>query len=138
MSISLNRMKESILRLLAHLYPLSLLKSINYCLDVILSYKFATKLNACGNGSRFGHIEFSIGHEHIRVGENTIFHSHLFLTAWGKKNDKSIKISIGDGCSIGAYCHISAFNYISIGNNVLIGKWVSIIDNNHGKTNMAF
>ena len=80
-----------------------------------------------------GGAEFMNGHRHICVGENTVFLPHLFLTSWGADDD-SAKISIGSHCSIGAYCHISAHNGITIGDNVLIGKWVSIVDNDHGKT----
>lgn len=89
---------------------------------------------ACGKGTRFGKVEYLTGHQHIQIGQNTIFLPHLFLTAWGEHDD-SIKISIGGYCSIGAYCHISTYNKGSIGNHVLIGKWVSIVDNDHGETN---
>lgn len=127
-------MKDLVYSLLAVLYPHGLFQKIAYFLNVILSYKIASKLESCGNGTRFSKVEFSTGLSKICVGSNTVFLPHLFLTAWGNGNKK---ICIGDNCSIGAYCHISAFNHISIGNNVLIGKWVSIVDNNHGFTDYA-
>lgn len=127
-------MKEIFFRFFARLYPQALLDKVAYYKSVVLSYKFASKLAACGKGTRFSHIEFATGHRHISVGSDTIFLPHLFLTAWGNE-DNSIKLSIGNHCSIGAYCHISAFNHISIGNHVLIGKWGSIVDNDHGTTN---
>lgn len=89
---------------------------------------------ACGKGTRFGKVEYLTGHQHIQIGQNTIFLPHLFLTAWSEHDD-SIKISIGGYCSIGAYCHISTYNKGSIENHVLTGKWVSIVDNDHGETN---
>lgn len=123
-------MKDLVYSLLALLYPHGLFQKFAYYLNVILSYKIASKLGSCGNGTRFSKVEFSMGLSKICVGSNTVFLPHLFLTAWGDNK----KIRIGDNCSIGAYCHISAANTINIGNNVLIGKWVSIVDNNHGWT----
>ena len=126
-------MKETIFRVLAFLYPERFFEKMNYYKNVIYSYKFASKLATCGKGTRFSHIEFATGLNSVSVGSETIFLPHLFLTTWGGGNGV-VKLSIGSHCSIGAYCHISAFNYISIGNHVLIGKWVSIVDNDHGKT----
>lgn len=125
-------MKDFVYSLLALLYPHGLFQKFAYYLNVILSYKIASELESCGNGTRFSKVDFSMGLSKICVGSNTVFLPHLFLTAWGDGNKK---IRIGDNCSIGAYCHISAYNKVSIGNHVLIGKWVSIVDNDHGETN---
>lgn len=46
------------------------------------------------------------------------------------------EIIIGNNVSLGAYNHISAINSIKIGNGVLTGKWVTIVDNFHGDTNL--
>ena len=46
------------------------------------------------------------------------------------------EIIIGNNVSLGAYNHISAINSIKIGNGVLTGKWVTIVDNSHGNTNL--
>ena len=124
-------MKNSLLRMLAWLYPASFIDKMGYYATVLRSYKIASKLKACGRGTRFGEVEYLTGHRHISVGDDTIFLPHLFLTSWG---GDSAKISIGSHCSFGAYCHISAYTGITIGDNVLIGKWVSIVDNDHGKT----
>lgn len=132
MNTRTNRMKNSLLKLLAWLYPASLFDKMGYYATVFRSYKIASKLKACGRGTRFGEVEFLTGHRHICVGEDTVFLSHLFLTSWGADDD-STKISIGNHCSIGAYCHISAYKGVTIGDNVLMGKWVSIVDNDHGK-----
>lgn len=118
---------------MAFLYPKRILEKIAYYKSVVYSYKLASQLAACGKGSRFSHVEFATGLNSVSVGRKTIFLPHLFLTTWGGKNG-IVKLSIGSHCSIGAYCHISAFNHITIGNHVLIGKWVSIVDNDHGKT----
>lgn len=126
-------MKELVFRCLAWLYPSAILDKLAYYKEVILSYQIASKLATCGKGTRFSHVEFATGYRHIQVGSDTIFLPHLFLTAWGNGDD-SIKLSIGNRCSFGAYCHISAYNRITIGDDVLIGKWVSIVDNDHGKT----
>lgn len=129
-------MKDRLYKLLAALYPAGILEKVAYYRSVVLSYKLASRLGACGRGTRFGSVEYVTGHRHIRVGSNTVFLPHLFLTAWGGRSDE-MKISIGDNCSIGAYCHISALRGIRIGNNVLTGKWVSIVDNDHGLTDRA-
>lgn len=127
------KFKEVIFQLFAAFYPLAMLDKLAYYKSVILSCKFASKLAACGKGTRFSHIEFVTGLDSISIGNESIFLPHLFLTTWGGKKG-TIKLSIGNHCSIGAYCHISAFNHISIGDHVLIGKWVSIVDNDHGNT----
>ena len=76
-------MKESLLKLLAWLYPASLFDKMGYYATVFRSYKIASKLKACGRGTRFGEVEFLTGHRHISVGEDTVFLPHLFLTSWG-------------------------------------------------------
>lgn len=126
-------MKERLYRLLAAMYPAGIVEKVAYYKSVVLSYKLASRLGACGRGTRFGSVEYVTGHRHIRVGSNTVFLPHLFLTAWGGRSDET-KISVGDNCSIGAYCHISALRGIIIGDNVLTGKWVTIVDNDHGLT----
>lgn len=42
-------------------------------------------------------------------------------------------INIGDRVWIGDYFNIHALNGIEIGNDVLTGKWITILDNDHGK-----
>lgn len=72
----------------------------------------------------------------ISIGQGTGFGKFAVLTAWndyyGQKY--SPKIEIGSNCYFGDYINISRINSIKIGNNVLTGKWVTIVDNNHGKT----
>lgn len=76
-------MKEMVLRFLGWLYPQTLMERLSSYKAVVLSYKFSSMLAACGKGTRFGHVEFANGLRYIRIGSNTIFHPHLFLTAWG-------------------------------------------------------
>lgn len=93
MNTRTNRMKNSLLKLLSWLYPASLFDKMGYYATVFRSYKIASKLKACGRGTRFGEVEFLTGHRHISVGEDTVFLPHLFLTSWGADDD-STKISI--------------------------------------------
>ena len=53
-------MKESLLKLLAWLYPASLFDKMRYYATVFRSYKIASKLKACGRGTRFGYRGFRI------------------------------------------------------------------------------
>lgn len=88
-------------------------------------------------GTRFGKVEFATGLEYVAVGHDTVFLPHLHITTWGGENTHDIKLVIGNRCSFGSYCHLSAANKITIGDDVLTGKWVTIIDNDHGTTDMA-
>lgn len=124
-------MKEFVLSKLSYLYPYKAINTIRHYIDVIKSFSLSRQLKYCGTGTRFGKVEFCTGLSNIQVGSNTIFLSHLFLTAWGQG-----VICIGDNCSFGCYCHISSINRITIGDNLLTGKWVTIVDNNHGKTSL--
>lgn len=60
--------------------------------------------------------------------------SHCLEIFWEQKFMP--EIIIGNNVSLGAYNHISAINSIKIGNGVLTGKWVTIVDNSHGDTNL--
>lgn len=92
------------------------------------SYFFAPNSHDFG----FDGIALLKGAKNIKIGHNCSFGKDLFLTAWGE--NANIQIDIGDNCCFGAYNHISAINKIIIGDNFVSGKNVSIIDNNHGKT----
>lgn len=72
------------------------------------------------------------------IGENTHFLKYLFLTAWRRYNNQTFTpfIKIGNNCDFGAFNHISCTNEITIGNGLLTGKWVTITDNNHGRTSL--
>lgn len=125
-------MKDSLLRFLSRLYPFAFIEKLSYYIGVLYSFRISRQLKSCGMGTRFGKVEFTHGLSRVSVGNDTIFLPHLFLTTWGKG-----EIAIGDGCSFGSFCHLSAFNGIRIGDNLLTGKWVSIVDNDHGRTDYA-
>lgn len=76
------------------------------------------------------------GGKHISIGENTYFGPNLELCAWDRYGTDTFapKINIGANCSFGKFNHISCINKIKIGDNFLSGRSVSIVDNNHGKS----
>lgn len=125
-------MKESLLRFLSRLYPFAIIERFSYYVGVLSSSRISRRLRSCGTGTRFGRVEFVHGLGHVSVGNGTVFLPHLFLTTWGRG-----EIIIGSNCSFGSYCHLSAYNSIRIGDNLLTGKWVSIVDNDHGRTDYA-
>lgn len=98
------------------------------------------------NSSHIGIIGQIHGPEYISIGEHTGFGDWIYLTAWDSFNcivdGKEIlqhltpQLSIGNGCNFGAFNHITCANHIQIGNRILTGKWVTITDNDHGKTDM--
>lgn len=81
------KFKEVIFQLFAAFYPLAMLDKLAYYKSVILSCKFASKLAACGKGTRFSHIEFVTGLDSISIGNESIFLPHLFLTTWGVRKE---------------------------------------------------
>lgn len=82
----------------------------------------------------------SLGEEHIFIGAGTHFGEGSFLMAWEKTcagGDFHPEIHIGKNCNFGGWNNITATNRIQIGDNLLTGKWVTIIDNSHGETDLA-
>lgn len=73
---------------------------------------------------------------HISIGENSSFekHSILFVFPDVEGANKDAELIIGNHCVLGEYNHISCSNKIIIGNEVLTGRWVTIVDNGHGKS----
>lgn len=88
----------------------------------------------CSTDNVFGRIGLIEGYKYIKIGRKCVFNDCFFLTAWSISEKRPL-LKIGNRCCFGAYNHISCANEIVIGNNVLTGKWVTIIDNNHGRTN---
>lgn len=69
----------------------------------------------------------------ICIGENTIFHKGMYLTAYDNGFDrKNVQIKIGNNCDFGEYNQITSFDSICIGDGLLTGKFVIISDNSHG------
>lgn len=77
-----------------------------------------------------------MGGKYISIGCGTGMGVHGTLQAWNRHNGNEYapEISIGANCWIGDYFNISSINKITIGNNVLMGRWVTILDNDHGKS----
>jgi len=82
------------------------------------------------------------GAKYISIGDHLVFGPHCVLTAWDQfgsgeqKQTFSPQITIGNNCHFGAYNHLSAIDQIKIGDNFLSGKWVTIVDNGHGKADL--
>lgn len=84
--------------------------------------------------------------EYISIGDGTAFGEMVYLTAWdsfqcmkdGNEYTQHFEpsITIGKNCHFGIQNHISAINKIVIGDNLLTGKWVTIVDNSHGNTDI--
>lgn len=77
-----------------------------------------------------------VGGKSIVIGNKTGFGKDGVLQAWHSyKGDLfTPSLTIGDNCWIGDYFNISTISSITIGNGVLMGRWVTILDNAHGKT----
>lgn len=88
-----------------------------------------------GNKVDFKGIKFVSGGEFIVIGDRCCFGDDLCISSW-KIGESDPQLTIGADCSFGSWNHISAANKIIIGQGLLTGKWVSIIDNNHGTTNL--
>ena len=76
------------------------------------------------------------GGKYICCGKNVFLGPGGILSAWSNYQgvNYSPEIRIGDNVTIGNGYHISSACRISIGNNVLMGKYITIVDNSHGKT----
>ncbi len=77
-----------------------------------------------------------IGGKYITIGNGTGLGVHGTLQAWDCHNGNlyTPEIAIGSDCWIGDYFNISSINRITIGDNVLMGRWVTILDNGHGRS----
>ena len=86
-----------------------------------------------------------IGGKSIIIGNHTGLGKNGVLNAWIKeyqrenedficKESNKELISIGDDVWIGDYFNINSVQGIHIGNGVLMGRWVTILDNDHGRT----
>jgi len=81
------------------------------------------------------------GGKSISIGNNCGFgkDGHLFAypdRQLSTKEEYPILITIGNNVWIGDNFNITAAYGVSIGDNVLMGKWVSILDNDHGCTDL--
>lgn len=104
-------------------------------LDFIYSEKYC-KLFNCKDVEFRRPLNLIKGAKYFSIGGKTKFGKHSILTAWDSyENDTfSPEVKIGENCSFGDHLHLTCIKRIIIGNGVLTGRWVTISDNNHGKT----
>lgn len=76
------------------------------------------------------------GLKYISIGDHTVLHAGLQLTAWDSFRGHHFqpRISIGSYCTIRNCSHITAIDSITIGDYLLTGTNVFISDNAHGLT----
>jgi acetyltransferase-like isoleucine patch superfamily enzyme len=129
-------------RLLSYVYPFSVHNRIKVLLqasfNLIYSAWISSLFKSFGEKSIIEYPFRVTGEKYIDIKDNVIIGSRAVLSAWDSHSDLTFSpnISIGSNTRIGEYCHISAINKIEIGENVLTGRWVTIVDNAHGTTEM--
>lgn len=119
------------------IYPLSLSLKFQRLRQYIFSSWIKHEFHSIGKVS-FGRGLSLIGAQHISIGDRTAFGINGTLQAHesylGVKYTPNI--IIGKNCWIGDYFNISAIDSIVIGNNLVAGRWVTILDNTHGSTDI--
>lgn len=75
------------------------------------------------------------GEKYIHIGDRVSIGKYAVITTWDAYENESFEpyIEIGEGTSIGDNCHISAISRIVFGKNVLTGRWLTVVDNSHGR-----
>ncbi len=74
------------------------------------------------------------GEERIAVGDRVFIGSGSWLQALPYGQDRSVAISIGNGCSVAGACVISAVRSVTLEENVLLARNVYISDHIHKYT----
>ena len=129
-------------RLLSYVYPFNIHKRMFVLLQASFNLTYSAWISSLfksfGEKSVIEYPSRVTGEKYIDIKDNVIIGSRTVLSAWDSHGDLkfSPNISIGNNTRIGEYCHISAINKIEIGENVLMGRWVTIVDNAHGTTEM--
>src|SRR5258708_10648843 len=75
------------------------------------------------------------GEERIAVGDRVFIGSGSWLQALPYGQDRSVAISIGNGCSVAGACVISAVRSVTLEENVLLARNVYISDHMHKYSN---
>lgn len=120
-------------RFFSYIFPNSIFSKFQKLLQWVYTGYVTRKFQYWGSSSKMGFKMHICGESMISVLDNVFIGSGTSLTAFAiDKNDRKIKISIGNHCMIGADCHITAINSIVIGDGLLTGKSVLISDNAHG------
>ena len=81
-------------------------------------------------------INLRLNEKYFKIGKKCGFGKNAVLTAWDQYGGDRFnpKVCIGQNCNFGDYLHLTCINSIIIGDGVLTGRWVTITDNNHGRT----
>lgn len=124
-----------IMKVIHIIFPYSFITTIGRIHTSIYTAWIKNEFKISGNISIKGNLNL-LGGNFITIGNKTGFGRHGVLQAWNNyKGEKfNPSITIGNDCWIGDYFNISAIKSITIGNRVLMGRWVTILDNSHGKT----
>lgn len=79
------------------------------------------------------------GEKYIEVGDGVSIGKGISLTATSQFKGQffSPSIIVGNNVSIVDYSHISAVDKIVIEDGVLTGRYVTIVDNSHGMSDMS-
>lgn len=137
---------RTILNILMHIlnvfYNQSLQQKISNFRDVLYTAWLKPKFYKTGR-IRIGHGLTLKGGDCISIGDKTGLGKGGYLFAWKGRmvelqGSNEIRVAtpyikIGERVWIGDYFNIHALNGIEIGNDVLTGKWITILDNDHGK-----
>lgn len=123
-------------KLAQFVYPYAFSRKCLLLRYFIHTYWVASKFKEFGKGSLIFSNSTIIGANHITIGNGTTFNRFSVLTAWDKYGNQSLNpcVTVGDNCNFGEFLHLSCINEIRIGNGVLTGRWVSIVDNSHGRS----
>lgn len=101
------------------------------------NFWYSCRFCKVGYGFGIGKHPTITGAQDIIIGNGVCFQNYMVLSVWNHVLGLPRKrgtITIGNNCSFGEYNHISAINQITIGDGLLTGRWVTIIDNSHGAT----
>ena len=120
-------------KIIVFLYPAFFIKLWKRCLHKVRNIHYSSKFKNIGERVNFDNVKFLVGAQYISIGDDTCFGTDLYLTAW-KFDSQTPCLEIGRNCSFGSWNHLSASNRIVIGDGLLTGKWVTIVDNSHGTT----
>jgi acetyltransferase-like isoleucine patch superfamily enzyme len=125
-----------IARFVSFLYPVSLHQRKKGVSNFFYTAWLSRCFNKTGKSFFISRSCTLLGGRYIEIGNDVSIGKNAVLTAWDKYETQIFtpSIIIGDGCNIGEYCHISAINKIVFGKNVLTGRWLTVVDNGHGKT----
>lgn len=102
---------------------------------ILRSLVYGHEFGLWGGKNKLGKFALITHPECIFVGSRNHFDSQIYLTAWTGYGSQTFspKIKIGNDCKFGACNHISCVDQIEIGDGFLSGKWVTIVDNGHGR-----